>query len=296
VNIFERLQNIDRRVLYLLLFVVISLPLIVDVPVPKPAILPQTRDFYDTIERIAADPEKRGKLVIVSANFSSSTAAENLTQTETLLRHLMKRRLKFGILAFDAQGRELSQQIAEKIQGQYGYEYGRDYVNFGFRPFGAFVNTLKAMVRDIPTALGKDFKGADLKTMPVMKGIRGVDDTAAVIEITASRSLDAWIQFYQRTGKQPIPTLYCPTAVMAAEAFPLLKSGQLQGMLIGLKGAIEYEALLNERGFATRASASLSYSHFLILGLIVLGNVGMFATKARERARASASAGARGNR
>ena len=46
-------------------------------------------------------------------------------------------------------------------------------------------------------------------------------------------------------------------------------------MLIGLKGASEYELLLEKEGFASSASASLSLSHLLILVLIVLGNIGM---------------------
>jgi len=104
---------------------------------------------------------------------------------------------------------------------------------------------------------------------------------AAVLEceITPAGTVGAWIQFFQRTGDKPIPTLFCPTAVMAAEAFPYLKSGQLQGMLNGLSGAIEYEVLTGEKGFGTRASASLSYAHLLIILLIVLGNAGMFAER-----------------
>ncbi len=173
--------------------------------------------------------------------------------------------------------------MAERLQGRYGYQYGRDYVNWGFRPPAAAVPTIKAMVRNIPAAIGTDYTGTPLAQIPVMRGVRGVNDIAAVIEITASASLPVWLGYFQRTATgDPVPTLYAPTAVMAPEAFPLLKSGQIQGMLIGLKGAIEYEALLRERGFATQASASLSYAHFLILGLIILGNVGMFASRARR--------------
>ena len=281
-----RLQDIDRRVLYLLLAVAVSFPFLFPAPVPDPAILPQTQSFFRTVEAVSADPVRRDKLVILSCNFSSSTSAESLTQTETVMRHLMKNKLKFAIFSFnDPQGRELGQLIANRLQDEYGYQYGRDYVNWGFRPPAAAVNTVKAMVRNIPEAIGTDANGTRLVEIPVMRNIRGANDLAAIIEITGSNSLPVWLQYLQRTGAgaEPIPTLYCPTAVMAPEAFPLLKSGQLQGMLTGLKGAIEYEALLNVRGFATRASASLSYSHFLILALIVLGNLGTFAARAQAR-------------
>ena len=290
MSLLDRLQNIDRRVGYLLLAFAVSLPFLLDFlpfrvtpPVPRAAVLPPTRDFYNTVESLSTDPARRNKMVILSANFSASTAAETLTQTETVMRHLMKRRLKFAIFDFvDPQGRELAQQTAEKLQRQYGYEYGRDYVNWGYRPVGAAVPTIKAMVRDIPAALGRDIRNVPLTEIPVMQGIKGVNDIAAIIEVTGSNSLPVWLGYFQRTGREPVPTLFCTTAVMAPEAFPFLKSGQLQGMLTGLQGAIEYEGLLNEPGFATRASASLSYAHFLILSLIILGNVSMMLSRSRN--------------
>lgn len=288
MSIFDRLQNIDRRILYLLLFLAVVLPLLFSAPVPPAAVSPQARGFFDTLERVP--PEK---MVILSASFSSSTAAENLTQIETVMRHLMKRKLKFAIFGFiDPQGRELAQKVADRLQSKYGYVYGRDYVNWGFRRADQTV-LLTAMVRDLPGTLGRDIHGTPLASVPVMAGIKGVNDIGAVIELTGSDSLPLWLGYFRSAGEKPIPTLFCPTAVMAPEAFPYLKSGQLQGMLVGLKGAIEYEGLIGERGFATTASAALSYSHFLIIGLIILGNVGMLATRARRTGAVTPGGGSR---
>jgi len=273
-------QRIDRRYLYLLLAIVVAAPFVFNVPVPAAVVLPQTRSFYDTIEQMANDPVAKNKLVILSANYGAGTLAENNTQCEAVMRHLMKRHLKFAIFAFaDPQGRELGQRVADSIQDHYGYFYGRDYVNIGYRPSGAIVPLLKSAVRDVPGTFGNDIKGTPLAQVPVMQGIKTVNDIGLIIEITPAGTVGAWIQFFQRTGDKPIPTLFCPTAVMAAEAFPYLKSGQLQGMLNGLSGAIEYEVLTGEKGFGTRASASLSYAHLLIILLIVLGNAGMFAER-----------------
>lgn len=288
MNIWQRLQNIDPRLLYLLLIIVVGLPIVVPVPVPPPAVSPATQGAYDTIERLGSDPVLSQKLVILSCNFAAGTATENRTQCEVIMRHLMKKKMKFAIFAFaDPQGRELGQQVANSLQAQYGYVYGRDYVNWGYRPGGAIVNILKAAVRDIPTAVGTDYKGTRLTEIPVMQNVKGVNDIAAIIELSGANILPVWLSYFQRTGDQPIATIFCPTAVMAPEAFPFLKSGQLQGMLTGLAGAIEYEVLLKEPGFASRASASLSYSHFLIIFLVILGNVGMIATR-RQRQEATA--------
>ena len=287
------LNHVDRRFLYLLLIVVIAIPLLAPVVtkgLPKPAITPATRSYYETIEKVAADPASKNKIVIVACNFAAGTLAENLSQCEATVRHLMMRKVKFAIFGFsDPQGRELGQQAVDKLAKEYDYQYGRDYVNWGYRPAGAATALIKAAVNDLPGALGKDKNGTPLGSVECMKGIKGVNDVSIIIEIASANTIPVWIQFYQRAGKAPIPTLYGPTSVMATEAIPMLETGQLQGMLTGLKGASEYELLLEKSGFATSASASLSLSHLLILVLIFLGNLGMF----MERKQRTAAEGGR---
>ncbi|WP_309695163.1 hypothetical protein [Armatimonas sp.] len=282
------LNNVDRRLLYLLLIVVIAIPLLapaVTKGLPKPAITAATRSYYETIEKVASDPAAKNKIVIVACNFAAGTLAENLSQCEATVRHLMMRKVKFAIFGFsDPQGRELGQQAVEKLAKEYDYQYGRDYVNWGYRPAGAATALIKAAVNDLPGALGKDIKGMALGEVACMQGIKGVNDVSIIIEIASANTIPVWIQFYQRAGKTPIPTLYCPTSVMATEAIPMLETGQLQGMLTGLKGASEYELLLEKAGFATSASASLSLSHLLILVLIFLGNLGMFLERKQRAA------------
>ena len=279
-DLLKKLSNLDRRYLYLMLAIVIAIPLLVPVvskPLPKPAITSFTKSYYDAIEGVANDPAAKNKIAIVACNFAAGTLAENLSQCEATVRHLMMRKIKFAIFGFsDPQGRELGQQVVDKLAKEYDYQYGRDYVNWGYRPAGAAVALIKSAVNDLPGALGKDAKGTPVGQVPCMAGIKGVNDVSLIVEIASASTYGVWIQFYQRAGKQPIPTLYGPTSVMATEAIPKLDSGQLQGMLVGLKGASEYELLLKAEGFASSASASLSLSHLLILVLIVLGNLGMF--------------------
>lgn len=267
--------------MYALLALVIAVPLAARVPTGKPVVLPQTQGYFDAIENVARDPVASKKLIIVSTNFSASTATENLTQCEATLRQIMSRHLRFALFVFnDPQGRDLGQRLAEKLAPAYGYQYGRDYVNWGYKAGDAALN-LKALVRDIPGTIGADIKGTPIAQVPVMRGVKTVDDISLVTEIASARTLETWIAYFRAAGTgEPIPLLFACTAVMAPEAFPFLKSGQIQGLLNGLKGAGEYEVLIGTTGFGSKASAALSFSHFLILFLIVLGNVGMVVTRA----------------
>jgi len=66
---------------------------------------------------------------------------------------------------------------------------------------------------------------------------------------------------------------------MAPELYTYIDSGQMKGMLFGIKGAAEYERLLGIRGFTSRAITPVSLALVLLFVLIGLGNYGMYASR-----------------
>jgi hypothetical protein len=64
---------------------------------------------------------------------------------------------------------------------------------------------------------------------------------------------------------------------------PYVKNEQLKGILAGMPGAAEYEALIGIRGIATNGMAAQSYGHIVIVLFIILGNLAYFITQRRER-------------
>jgi hypothetical protein len=285
-NIFwDRLQTIDRRVIYAVLLVVILIPLFVPINVPTyPS--QQSQDFYDTVERIAKDSPN--KLVIVDGWWSPGTRGENQWQAQAVVTHLMARHLHFAILSFDTQNNTVMQtQIVDPLAKQYGYVYGRDYVNWGFRPLASFVPILKGLVTDIPHTIKKDYKGIPIEQIAVMKGIKTRDDIGAVVEVTPSASAENWLGLFEQNNNPPF--LFAPTAVMAPTYYPYIDSKQMAGMLTGIKGAGDYEKLLidgkllDKPSFGTRAAGALSLVYALIILLIILGNVGYYAGRAAKR-------------
>ncbi len=278
-TIWQRLQTIDRRVIYLILIGFILVPLFLpkfDLP-----ILPsrQSRDFYQTVEEVART--NPNSIVIVDGWWSPGTRGENQWQTTAILTHLMQKHLRFALLSFDVQNNTLMQNIAETLAPRFGYVYGTDWVNWGFKPSGVFPQTLKALVNDIPGAIKTDYKGRPITSFPVMQGKKTIKDVGAIIEITPSNSVAGWIGLVQGVNKTPL--LYSPTAVMAPDAYPYLDSGQIAGMLTGVKGAGDYEKLTGTKSFGTQATGALSLVYALLIGLIILGNIGYFAGRRQER-------------
>lgn len=271
-NLWDWLQSIDRRVLYLLLLLVIITPLFFPFRLPM-VTMPSTLRLFQAIESI---PE--GGFIIVSATWSGGTRAENMPQTEAILRHAMKRKLRVAVFSFDQQGTQLSYNIAERVAKEYGYEYGKDWVHWGLRPVVEV--TLKSLVRNIPGTFEKDRHGNPTKDMPVMQGIRDIKDVNAVVEIAASGIYMSWIAFVVGTNPD-LKFGFCPTAVMAPDTYIYMDSGQIVGIMEGMRGAAEYEALINSIGLATRGMGSISLAQVLIMLLIVIGNIGYIAARRR---------------
>lgn len=278
MNIFAKLQNIDRRILYLLVALVIIIPL-----VRKPAKHPHTifkevQNAYDTVQAVPND-----KLVIMSSYFDAGTVAENGPQVEAMMRHLFRKGTKFATITWDPVGAELVSKIGKKISKQMGKKYGYDWVDLGYNPGPVYV-IISGMAKDFPKVIKQDKYGTQLSDIPATKNVKSAKQIGAVIETTASGTVPTWIAYFNMPNN--IPLVYCPTAVMAAEAYPYLDSGQLNGMLNGVIGAAQYETLLgmgNKPTYASAASWALSTVHIFIIVLLVIGNIGYFAANRARR-------------
>ena len=71
-----------------------------------------------------------------------------------------------------------------------------------------------------------------------------------------------------------VPMACGVTAVSAADIYPYIQSGQFIGMLGGLKGAAEYETLLDEKRMATMGMEAQNWAHIIIILFIIIGNIG----------------------
>jgi hypothetical protein len=229
---------------------------------------PPVRKFYDTIEQL-----KPGDLVMVSSNWSAGTIGENLPQLEAVIRHLMRKKVRFTIISIEPQARDISYRFVSRFTREGGYEYGKDWAHFGFIP--SLVVGIKGMVKDLPATIKQDIRGTPISQLPVMQGVKTLADYKMVIDITPSGTVPAWIAYRPKN----LIVLFCPTSVMAAEAYTFLDSGQVAGMLTGAIGAQDYEQLLQREGLGTTFGNAISFSHALIIFFIILGNIALFMSR-----------------
>jgi hypothetical protein len=291
VQILRLLQTVDRRYLYALLLMTVVLPFFLKLQLPV-TISPETEALYGAVEEL---PDR--SFVLLGIDWAAGTRGENGPQTIAIIRHLMRKHLRFGILCFgDAQSKTLGEEISADLSKDFGYQEGRDWVNFGYQVDQA--NYLKAFVLNIQEQVKVDIHSTPLGQLPVMEGIKTARDIRLVIEITPSTTYAPYIQFVQGPYNANLKMGMACTSVMAPEAYNYFDSKQFVGLVAGLTGATEYEAryaqqydpAITRGSRVTRFSNSLSFAHLLIIFFIILGNVAMLLER---RARNAAVRGGR---
>lgn len=275
MGFWDKFLKIDRRWLFLLVFIVVLIPLIKPLRLPT-FITKPSQDLYNYIDNI----EPHNKAVLLVSDFDPSTMPELLPMAEAIIRHCFAKHIKlivYGGLVPQFVGMAVM-AIQHVLPDFPDVKYGEDYVLLGYIPGGGVV--ILSIGEGIKETFKKDYYGHPLDSLPMMKDIHNYDDIALSIDLSGSGSPYWWVMFaYQKYGEK----IGCgTTAVSAAQYYPLLQTGQFVGMLGGLKGAAEYEHLIKKAGIPTgRMVASMgmdaqSIIHLLIILLVILGNIGYF--------------------
>jgi hypothetical protein len=122
-----------------------------------------------------------------------------------------------------------------------------------------------------------DYRKKPLSEIPAMKGIKNYKDIDLLVDLAAGATPELWIAYAGSKYGQTI-AVGC-TAVSAVGYYPFLNSNQIIGLIGGMKGAAEYEELVEAGGMAAAGMDSQSIAHILIILLIVIANVSYFAMR-----------------
>jgi len=252
VSIWDRLLKINRQVIYLFLAVVVAVPLFVPFRI-RPMAMEPVRSLFNTIDSLPAD-----KAVVISVDYAPDTEAVLQPMTVALLRHCFARRIKAGVLALPVNGLGLAENALTQVVGEFNaraagpedsLRYGVDYVFWGFQT--PILMVLTGMGEDINKVFPVDAYRNRTDTLPISEALRTYSDVGIVVSIAGSNYPMYWITYAQTVFKVKVGTGV--TAVSAADYYPYYsKTRQFSGILAGMKGAAEYEELVESRYPRTR--------------------------------------------
>ncbi len=270
----ERFLNMDRRWIFLMVALLILLVLLRPLGIPiRPG--PDVLKFYNMLESVPP-----GSTILLSFSYGPSAAPELHPMAKATIEHAFRRDLKIITMAIWPDGAPFAERFVQEIGDRMGKKYGEDYVILGFKSMPAA--TLLQMGQDISQAFPTDARQRPLSELPLMQKVRNFQDIALVVDFAAGETPEIWMVYAGSVYGQEIAAGV--TAVMAANFYPFLQSGQMRAMLAGLKDAAEYFGMVTGSvGDLQGQMDAQSLVHGLIVLLVILGNIFYFLQQRRSR-------------
>lgn len=274
-KLLEKLERLDRRIIFIFIGLSVAIPLIFPVYTDFSVTAP-VEGFYNAIEDLPP-----GSKVLVSCDYDPGSMPELYPMNVAVFYHLLSRGHKVismqlwatGTLLADRAMNEVLEELPDK-------KYGEDWINLGFKEGREVV--MVSMGTNIPKTFPTDSRGNKLEELPVMQGVNTFDDVALLMNISGGLpGTKEWV--LQVQSRYHVKLGSGCTAVSAPEFYPYVQSGQLVGLLGGMKGAAEYEKLVGRLGTAQRGMDAQSVSHVVVFLFILIGNIAYFSVKGAKK-------------
>jgi len=212
-----------------------------------------------------------------------------------VLEHLMRRRVPVILFSLYHLAEPFLKSIPEEVARQLErenpgetWEYGRDWINLGYRPGARILIQAIPKSENLAELFEKDARGNRISELPAFSELRTLRQIAFLAEFTGLvDAFDNYVQFFTSKDYTPAFGHGC-TSITIPEAFIYLDSGQIQGLLGGLAGAAWYSELLS-RHYPERPvdeslmlNTGLGVAQLVVIAFIVLGNLAGLFGRRRE--------------
>lgn len=276
VLLYLTFRTDDRRYIYaaVAFYVIFSVVFTISLPT---RLSPEAITLYDAVEAL---PDS--STVMLTFDYYASTLAETEPMSRAALHHLFKKDCRvLTMTTVPLGGPTISERVTRDLAEEYGKVYGIDFVNLGYK--ANFTAVLMGMGSSIEAIYPADNSGTPLSEIPMMADIKNYDDIDFIYIVADNGIVEYWISIVNAQFHTPMGSGV--TAVMAPKFYAYLSSGQLTGMLGGMKGAAEYEKMVGHPGSATQGMGAQSLVHFFIIVSVISGNLIFFIDRKRGRKR-----------
>ncbi|MCK4642645.1 hypothetical protein KAU32_03310 [bacterium] len=266
-------MKLHRRLVYVLLLVFILVPMLFGLTFKVKPTKP-VMTFFDSVAELSP-----GDYIAVTLSFDPSTKAELVPMLKALTEHVFAKGLSVIFLnPGSINVSDLGFSVISDIASKYGTIENSDWYYLGYVPGEKAV--YQKLGEDLYSVYPASMHGVKLNSTKLYKDVRNMEDVKILIDLADGNSTVDLLTYL--STKYDVPMAAGVTAVMASEYYPYLESGQLKGLLGGLRGAAEYETLLNVSGRARRGMAAQTLAHILIMLLVLMGNIEYFMAKRKN--------------
>jgi hypothetical protein len=270
MSFFEKLDNIDRRILLWGVVICVTLPYFVRVGLPIPYEA-WVLDAIDFMENEVPD----GATVL----YDMSAALRVITELEGGMSasawYATQRGWKVVGTAFYPDGVFEWYNYIEPEFIKAGYVYGEDYVFLGYIPGESTgVDRLAKSIRGVITV---DAEGNNIDDIPMMADIDTHEDFAFVLAFGSGWTPGAYItNWYLPYGSHIIPFshMYGLSGYLSS-----WMAGFIPGTICGVRGSGEWANYLGLPSAAVTMLDSVGLGHAIMIFMMILGNISMLYTK-----------------
>lgn len=272
-DIYERMQAIDRRVFYWILFFALMVPFLYPLEIPV-KVNQNTRDLYEGIQGL-----NEGDVVIICIDYGVSAWAECHPAVTVCAKAALRAGAKI-ILLSPVTDHELTYKRLTQVTAGEDFAaatYGEDYVYLGY--FTGGETAVSQMAADMRSIFPEDHFDTPLDDIPMMADINTADSISMVLSADTSDYGSYFLRQWE--SNYDIQLAEIGIAMLGSEWMPYYRAGNAFGLSVGSRGGAELEKLIGEPGEATTAMDSISVSHILIVLAVILANIGIIAKLGR---------------
>lgn len=278
MKLAQRLLLVDRRIIFLLVFLGAVIPIISPIGLGV-QVSPPVKAVFDRVEKL-----RPGDALLLSFDYGPSDGPELDPMANAILRHCHKRGVKVvGLSLFPLGGVDMAIARLTQLTTELGARDGVDWVNLGYKDGGQAA--MKAMGDNMALVFPTDASGVPVGDLPLMRAIRNYNDVDLAISLATSVLGEWWINLVN--AQFGVDVAVGTTAVSAPKYYAFMEAKQAIGVIGGMKGASEYEELV-ERAYPDLAGLSRtatmgmdvqSIVHLVIIFFILFGNVMFLVTR-----------------
>lgn len=275
-NIFKTMATMDRRVIYLLIFLLVLGPTLYPLGLPITVTQP-TVTFYSYLQDLDESD-------VVWAAWETGFSAWNelkagiIATYREVIKSGAKMVVAFGTTEDIAVFRMVFGDPEEGVRGiltreleQYDYQYGRDYVVLGY----VLVNeaSTSSLAADLHSVVTNDYKGRTLAGT-FYDDLQNAGSFTLIIDFSPGMQTNAMIRHWVMDYGTPM--IEGAIGVNIPSLAPYIDTGHLKAMLQSTRGCAELEYLAGVPGPGLTSMDAFTLVHYLVILFIIMGNIGYF--------------------